>query len=149
MSKGDDILKIYVDSNIFLNVWFEEMLRFSPAFYYSRKILDAILECKFHLVISDLTVKELSKKTNLSREVITQEYLKPYEMVDKLSIIGTTKEMIGEADTISRKYRLHASDSLHALVAKKEGCTLVTRDKELRTTARRISVRAVLPEELI
>ena len=142
-------MKIYVDSNIFLNVWFEEMLRFSPAFYHSRKLLDAILECKFRLVISDLTVKELSRKTNLSKEIIMKEYLRPYDMVEKLTVIETTKDMIREAGSISRKYRLHASDALHALVAKNEGCILVTRDKELRATARRIGLRAVLPEELI
>lgn len=144
-----DIPKVYVDSNIFLNVWFEEMLRFSPAFYYSRKILDAILACKFQLVISDLTVKELSRKTGLSKEVIVNEYLKPYEMVTKLTIIETSMEMIKEANTISRRYGLHAADALHALVAKKEKCALVTRDKELTRTARRIDVRALLPEELI
>lgn len=30
-----------------------------------------------------------------------------------------------------------------------EGCVLVTRDVELKTTARRIGVRVALPEELI
>lgn len=144
-----EIVKVYVDSNVFLNVWFEELLRLSPAFYYSRKLLDAILECRFRLVISDLTVKELSRKTNLPKETIIEEYLKPYEMVGKLTIIETTKENIREANEISRTYRLHASDALHALVAKKEGCILVTRDVELRTTARRISVKSSLPEELI
>ena len=143
------IPKVYIDSNIFLNVWFEEMLRFSPAFYYSRKILDAILECKFQLVISDLTVKELSRKTGLSKEVIVKEYLKPYEMVAKLTIIETSMEMIKEANAISRRSGLHAADALHALVVKKEKCTLVTRDKELTRTARIIDVRASLAEELI
>ena len=143
------VVKVYVDSNIFLNVWFEEMLRLSPAFYYSRRILDAILECKFLLVISDLTLKELSRRTNLSREVIVEQYLRPYEMVEKLTVIETTKDMIREASSISRRHRLHASDALHALVAKNEDCVLVTRDEELRTTARRIGVRAALPEDLI
>lgn len=144
-----DVLKVYIDSNIFLNVWFEEMLRFSPAFYYSRKILDAILECKFQLVISDLTVKELSRKTNLSKEVIIQEYLKPYEMVDKLVIIETTEDTIKEANTLSRRYKLHAADALHVLIAGKKECILVTRDKELKSAARRIGVKAVLPEEIV
>ena len=144
-----EIPKIYVDSNIFLNIWFEEMLKFSPAFYYSRKILDEILECKFKLVISDLTVKELSRKTGLSKEVIINEYLKPYEMVAKLTIVETSEEIIKEANAIGRRHRLHAADALHVLVAKKEKCILVTRDVELRITARRIDVRATLPEELI
>ncbi len=144
-----EAVKVYVDSNIFLNVWFEEMLKFSPAFYYSRKILEAVLECKFRLVVSDFTVKELSKKTSLPKETIIGEYLKPYEMVGKLTIIETTKDDIREANGISRRYRLHASDALHALVAKREGCVLVTRDEELRATAKRIGLRAVLPEEII
>lgn len=133
-----NIVKIYIDSNIFLNVWFEEMLRFSPAFYYSRRILDAILECKFWLVLSDLTVKELSKKTNLPKETITQEYLRPYIMVNKLIIIETTADMIREANSTSQRYRLHASDALHAIIAKNEGCILVTRDIELKNTAKRL-----------
>ena len=140
---------VYVDSNIFLNVWFEEMLKFSPAFYYSRRILDLILECKFRLVISDLTVKELSRKTDLTKEVIVQEYLGSFDMVGKLMVVETTREMIQEANAVGRKYGLHGADALHALVAKREGCVLVTRDVELKTTARRISVRAVLPEELV
>jgi len=144
-----ELAKVYVDSNIFLNVWFEEMLRFSPAFYYSRKLLDAILECRLWLIISDLTVKELSRKTNLSKETIVEEYLKPYEMVGKLTIVETTKENIREAGEISRRHRLHASDALHALVAKNEGCILITRDEELRKTAKRIGLRVALPEELI
>ena len=74
---ASSIMKLYVDSNIFLNVWFEEMLRLSPAFYYSRRILDAILECRFSLVVSDLTVQDLSGKTSLTKEVIINEYLKP------------------------------------------------------------------------
>ena len=141
--------KLYLDANIFLNIWFEEMLRLSPAFYYARRLLDAILECKFLLIISDLTVKELSKKTGLSRDVIIQEYLKPYEMVGKLTIIETTKEMVKEAEMNSQRYGLHASDALHALIAKREECTLVTRDEELRTKGRRIGVRTALPEELV
>jgi predicted nucleic acid-binding protein len=141
--------KIYVDSNVFLNVWFEEMQKLTPAFYYSRKILDAVLECRFQLVISDLTVKELSRKTGLSKEIIVKEYMKPYEMLSKLTIVKTSMDMIREANTISREYRLHAADALHVLVAKNEKCSLVTRDKELTRTAKRIDVRVALPEELI
>ncbi len=143
-----EALKIYVDSNVFLNVWFEEMLRFSPAFYYSRKLLDGVLACRFWLVVSDLTVKELSKKTNLSREVIMEEYLGPFEMVEKLTVVETTEKMIREAGSVGRRYGLHASDALHAFVAKNENSVLVTRDEELRTTARRMGLRVVLPEEL-
>jgi len=144
-----EVAKVYVDSNVFLNVWFEEMLKFSPAFYYSRRLLEAILKCRFRLVISDLTVKELSRKTSLPKERIIEEYLKPYEMVGKLTIVETTMEDLRKANEVSRRYRLHASDALHALVAKNEGCILVTRDVELRTTARKMTMESSLPEELI
>jgi predicted nucleic acid-binding protein len=140
---------VYVDTNIFLNVWFEEMLKFSPAFYYSRRILDLILECRFRLVVSDLTVKELSRKTGLTRELIVQEYLRPFEIVGKLTVVEATVEMIQDANAMSHKYGLHGADSFHVLVAKREGCVLVTRDTELRTTAKKVGIKVALPEELI
>ena len=111
--------------------------------------MDTILDYGFQLVVSDLTENELSKKTGLSRDVILQEYLKPYEMVGKLTIVEITREMIKQAESYSRRYRLHASDVLHALIAKREECILVTRDEELRTKGRKIGVRTGLPEELV
>lgn len=54
--------KIYVDANVFLNIWFKEMMKNGTIFRSSKKILRAVIDCQYYLVISNLVITELSKK---------------------------------------------------------------------------------------
>jgi hypothetical protein len=56
MDPSEDIRNIYLDSNVFLNVRFEEMAKFGLLFYSSKMLLEQVIECKFVLVISELTI---------------------------------------------------------------------------------------------
>ena len=56
MDTSEDVRNIYLDSNVFLNVRFEEMAKFGQLFYSSKMLLEQIIECKFVLVTSELTI---------------------------------------------------------------------------------------------
>jgi len=142
-------IKLYLDSNIFLNVWFEEMVKFGEIFYSSKKLLDEIINCKYLLVISELTIRELSKKTDLPIDIICDEYLRIYEMISKLTIVKVTKKIAEDAVYLSSSYGIHKVDALHAIMAKSNDCLLITRDVELRYAALKYGIATFRPEEII
>lgn len=145
----DLIQKLYLDSNIFLNVWFDELIKFGEKFYSSKKLLDKIIECIFSLVISDLTIRELCKKTELPSEIICEEYLKPFKIIDKLKIIKTTRKVAEDAVYLSGYYGIHKTDALHAIMVKSNDCILVTRDNELIFAAKKYGIKTVKPQDII
>jgi len=141
--------KLYLDSNIFLNVWFVEMVKFGEVFYSSIKLLDEIINCRYHLVVSELTIKELSKKTELPADIIYDEFLKVYEIIDKLTIVKVTKKIAEDAVYFSSSHGIHKPDALHAMMAKSNDCLLITRDIELRYAASKYGIPTFRPEEII
>jgi len=148
--KRDEVeSKVYLDANIFLNVWFDEMIKTGEPFYASFKLLDAVLECKYDLILSDLLIRELAKKTSLTYNQVLDNYLKPFEILGKLSIRKTTMSIADEAVYLSSTYGIHKVDALHAIHAKSEGCILVTRDIALLRTARKYGIMSKKPEDLI
>lgn len=111
------------------------------------KVLEEIIRCTYYLVISDLTIHELSRKTRLSRGEIIDTYLREFLLVEKLTIVEVTSEDWNQAKILSRELKLHLKDALHFFIAEKSGCTLVTEDVELKSKAKgRIVVKSL--EEL-
>jgi predicted nucleic acid-binding protein len=148
-SKPQPSIRLYLDSNIFLNVWFREMIKKGTVFRSSKRLLESILECRYTLFVSMLTLRELSSKTDLPEAVLMDEYLKPFTMIDKLDIIRVTAKVAEEAAYMHSSWGIHMMDAIHAVVAKQNNCILVTRDNELVEAAKSYGVRCVEPEELI
>ena len=142
-------MKIYLDSNIFLNVWFEEMVKFGEIFYSSKKLFDEIIDCKFNLVVSELTIQELSSRTELPKDLIFEEFLKIYQLLKKLEIVKITKKVADDAIYFGSSYGVHSADALHAMMAKSNDCILITRDRELRYAALKYGIDVKRPEEII
>jgi predicted nucleic acid-binding protein len=137
--------RIYVDTDVFLNTWFREMLKLNPAFYRTERLLEKVVECTYYLVISNLTLKELSKKMSLSTNDIKAFYFEKYEQMGKLSVVKVTQPMIDQA----RGVPTHLTDAVHAVVAKQENAILVTRNiKDFRRAAKKLGLRVARPEEL-
>jgi len=134
--------KLYLDTNIFLAYWQQEMRGFIPLFERARRIFEEIIECKYYLIISDLTITEMALKINVPEEVVIEEYLKEFSLVGKMEVVSNTQEDWRNAKRLSGGICLHLKDSLHVVAAKKRGCILVTEDKELRErAAKKIEVR--------
>lgn len=142
-------IKLYLDSCVFLNVWFDEMVSEGSSFAASKKILEEIINCTYNLVISKLTLIELAKRLDTTEEVILDYFLKPFKIIDKLEIIKVTQRIAEEAIHFGSSYGVHKSDALHGMLSKLNECILVTQDKNLYDAAKKFSVEVKKPEELI
>lgn len=142
------MLRIYVDANVFLNTWFLEMHRFDPLFERAERLLQAVVDCRFFLIISTLTLKELSRKMSASPDDVKSGYFRMYESVGKLSIVTVTQDMVDEAK--HAQLRTHLSDAIHAVVARRENAVLVTRNiRDFRVAARKLNLDIRRPDDLI
>jgi len=137
--------RIYIDSDVFLNTWFREMHKWTPVFHYAERILEKIIDCTFFLIISDLTLEELSKKIPLPVSRVKSEYFSEYERRQKLKVVEVTRDVSDEASRLPT----HHADAIHALVARRENALLVTRNiRHYRNVARILKLRVLRPEEL-
>lgn len=139
-------MKLYLDTNVFISCWTSEFRkRIIPAGYYAEKLLEKIINEDMVLVISDLTIIELEKVLPISREQILGEYLRPYQMCNKLQIVKITPEK----KEMAKKFRIHFPDNFHLAVAKQEKAVLVTDDEELLQIAHESGVTALHSEQLL
>jgi len=141
--------KIYLDTNIFLNVWFLEMRKCRDLYTNSKKLLQAIIDCHYYLVISNLVITELAKKTGMPEEIIIEEYLKEFIIRNKMTIVKISKKIAQDASYLYSTHGLHMTDAIHAIAALSNQCILVTRDKDLKLTAKYIELDCYNPEDLI
>jgi predicted nucleic acid-binding protein len=141
--------KLYLDSCVFLNVWFDELVNEGRSFAASKRLLEEIINCTYHLTISKLTIIEITKKMNTTEDTIMNYFLKQFQIIGKLKIIKLTEKIAEEAVHFGSSYGVHKADALHAMLAKMNGCVLVTLDNELLEAAKRFSVPAKKPDELI
>ena len=141
--------KIYVDSNVFLNVWFREMIKNGGVFFSSNKLLHLIIDCNFFLVISNLTLMELAKKVGTSENVVVDDYLREFVLSDKIEIVKVSRKVTQDASYLYSTTGIHMTDAIHAVVALVNQCILVTRDRELSNAAKSIDLFCCRPEDLI
>lgn len=122
---------LYIDSNIYLNIWYKE----NEFFQSSYDLFDEIINCRYKLTSSFLVIKELSNKTGFTQEDIINNYMKPYRILNKLNIVKITQKVADDAVYLSSQHGIHITDALHAMMAKSNNCILVTRDKEMTRAA--------------
>ena len=89
--------KLYLDSCVFLNVWYDELVSQGRTFSASKRILEEIIDCRYNLVTSHLTLIELAKKMETTIEVILDHYLKPFKIIGKLDVIKINQKVAEEA----------------------------------------------------
>jgi len=123
--------KIYLDANIFLNVWYKEMMQLGKIYDSSKKLLQSINDCHYFLVISNLVIYELSKKMEVSEQVIIDKYLQEFFLTKKIKIIKISSKIAQDASYMHSSQGIHMADAIHAIAALMNSCVLVTRDKEL------------------
>ena len=142
-------IKLYLDSCVFLRVWFNETLEEWRSFADSKKLLDEIINCTYNLVVSKLTLIELKKKMNINEDILLNYFLREFKIINKLEIINVTKNIAEEAVYFGGYYGIHKADALHAMLSKMNDCILVTLDDELYAAAKKFSVEVKKPGELI
>jgi len=139
---------IYPNTNIFLRVWFEEEFKRVGPDSSEVRLLAAVIACEFSMVISNLTIEELERKTSLSREMINTEYLSLYRTAGKLRLVSVRAQEVEESRHWQARSELNRADIIHALVAKREQATIVTNDKVFHREAMRFGARAKFADEI-
>jgi len=117
-------MKLYVDTNIFLDYLFERKNKLgkdisTPA----QKLFFRAIECEFFIVISDHTATEINKNIDLEKARMLLEFLKK-----KIVMVYKTKDDIEKANKLSST---NFADALHAVIAKRaEADYIITRNLE-------------------
>ena len=119
--KNPDSLKVYLDTNIYLDYFFDRKDNFRPLGQFAFELLRRALNSEFKVIVSDWVIKEFCRFCDSDN---IYELIKNLRSVNSLIFIKTKKEDRKK----SRRYR-NFPDALHAILAKKaEADFLVTRN---------------------
>ena len=78
--------RIYLDTNVFINYLFDEAR--VDLVEASEAVFDAVVVCRFFLVVSDVAVREIVKVTGFSREKVFELVFRPYMALGRWSLCG-------------------------------------------------------------
>ena len=143
-------MKLYLDTNIFLNFFFDEMNGLRDAGYYSRQLLEQAMDCKFRLIISSYTEFELLNRYPFMDESL-EKHKRTLRSMGKLSIVNTTYKDKQSARELTKKLKsegAHFADMVHVVHTMNHADVLVTRDKKLHDCCEGL-VDSAFPEEPI
>ncbi len=131
----------YLDANIWLDIYEKRGVRGEM----SKKLFEKIILNDDIIYFSDLIIEEL-KKTGYSQYEINQIFsiAKP----NNLKRVHIRKEQINEARKAATKQKVPKADALHAILARDNQFTLISRDKQDFPKLQHIWP-ARLPEEFI
>lgn len=136
-------LKVYCDANIFLDYLKERRDNIRPLHEFAFQFFSAGWNCKFHLIISDWLLEELS---NHLTEKQIESVLKEFRDKNKLITVNEEEGDRKKAKKISE----HWKDPLHAILANKSGADyLTTRNMQDYNEECNKLIKIVFPEFLI
>lgn len=139
---------LYLDTCIYLYAWNNED-PFNRVCYASKQIMTFFHKQLFTLNVSELVVRELSKKIRLSYEGTLEKISNEFKLQKTFKVIRVDSRIKSEANRLLTDYYLHYPDNFHASIAKVLNCVLVTKDRLLLSIARMDGIKSVKPEELV
>ncbi|MFQ5975162.1 MAG: type II toxin-antitoxin system VapC family toxin [Candidatus Hydrothermarchaeales archaeon] len=144
-SNGPIEMKLYLDADVWLNFWLDEMLGFTPASHYLEELLETAFRKKWTILISGATKMEIRKKGVAIEDV--EEKLAEFKKAGLLEEIEAGKEDIEQAERIYGERKLHRSDALHAALCIRAETVLVTRTKHFDLVKDLVDIKK--PEDLL
>lgn len=132
-------MKLYIDADVWLNFWQDEMLGLIPASHYTEELLDKALRMKWIIVISRVVKEEILKKKIALADL--EEKLDRLRQVNLLEEIEAEKEDVELSRKIIRERGMHFPDSLHAALAIRAKAIIVTRTKHFELVKNLVEVR--------
>jgi predicted nucleic acid-binding protein len=139
--------RIYLDANIYLDYFLDRKDSLKPLGEFAFKLLNEAVNCKFFVIISNETLREVCKVLRKTEEGVWATFFSDLVEFDKISIIFSSSENEQKAKEFSRKFRLHFADSLHLVLAVESKAILVSRDKHFEGLKDSFAVKT--PEELL
>ena len=139
------IKNLYLDTCIYLYAWNNED-PFNRVCYASKQIMAFFHKQLFTPNVSELVVREISKKIRLSYEGTLEKIFTEFKLQKKFDVIRVDNKIKSEAIRLLTEYYLHYPDNFHAGIAKVLNCVLVTKDRLLLSIARMDGIKSVKPE---
>ena len=146
MVVSDGSQRVYLDTNVFINYLYDEAR--VDLVEASEDVFDAVVACRFFLVVSDVTVREIVKVTGFSRDEVFQQVFRPYLALSKMELVQLNGEAAEEATYYSSIFGVHMLDAFHMALASLHRCWLVTFDGDLKDAASRAGLRVFDPRDL-
>ncbi|MDD5182502.1 MAG: type II toxin-antitoxin system VapC family toxin [Candidatus Nanoarchaeia archaeon] len=137
-------MKLYVDSNIFLNYFLDE---FGPIETFSsfraEEFFTKASEGNIQIIVSNLVISEITDVSSLDEKDV-----KKFLLTIHAKLENVTPNDVNKAKEVSKKYGLHLRDAIHTVMALQTGCdAVVTRNlKDFNKVSDLI--KALKPEEL-
>lgn len=119
----------YLDTAIWLDFFENRNEPGLPKGEWANKLLIKIIKNNELIIISDLTLAELTAVGYPQWEL--KKLFRPLKSL--LLYVESTKKEIGKAKDLSKKRRVPKGDALHALIARDHKATLVTLDKHFHS----------------
>ncbi|MBU1202226.1 MAG: type II toxin-antitoxin system VapC family toxin [Nanoarchaeota archaeon] len=121
-------MKIYFDTNVYIDFLENRADKFRPLGELAFQSFQRGINCEFHIVISELVVKELSK-SGVSKEKI-KKLINWFG--EKIILVENLKNDFSEAKKAMKKYKIHFEDALHYQTSKRIADKLLTNDNDLK-----------------
>jgi|GEM_PF-2068689 len=145
-------MKLYLDANIYYNLWKDEFIGIVPAGFYAEKLLEEILYGEHLLVVSDFLIKLIRHNSEVFGRLL-DELLAKFKELGKLEFIRFDEEIGKRASNLLKKYRgryeVDWEDLVNLSLAEKAGASFASRDEELILLAKEEGISAGHPEQLI
>ncbi len=138
-------VKIYIDTNIFIDYFYNRKDKFRDLGSIAGSILRRTLQCEFTVHTSTLVIHELSANNNMT---VAKKLFPLLHLRKKLMCVGADEQDILFTEKLCVERSAPFADTLHAVLARKSGADfLVTRNvRDFRNLKELIAV--VLPENL-
>ncbi|MBC8501468.1 MAG: type II toxin-antitoxin system VapC family toxin [Nanoarchaeota archaeon] len=134
--------KYYLDTCIWRDYYENRSDKFRPLGEWALELLNLIIKNKDEILVSELVIKELGTEYSKGR-------IKDLFEINGVTIlfIPTLQQQRFEAIKLSQKRKVHASDALHAVLARDNKAILVSRDNHFLELLDIVDVKK--PEDLI
>lgn len=127
--------KVLVDSNIFLDYYLDRRDSLLPLGEFASQIIERAVGCEFFVVICDLILQELESVLKLKQERIERLILSELSKKHKLLFVEHDSALALEAKRIAAERSLPVNDCAFALLARKNGAIVVSRDRHFEKLA--------------
>jgi predicted nucleic acid-binding protein len=146
--------KVYLDANIYYNLWKDEIIRkVIPAGLYAELLFEKIKNEDFVLVVSDFLINLIDHNNTLFGNLL-KEKISLYKQYNKVELVHFEEFISKNANQLLQKYKhkypkVDWEDLVNFLLAKQAGAVLITRDEELLALANEEGETAVYPEDIL
>jgi len=136
-------MRLYFDTSIWLDIFEDRDEPMMPKSSYAKELLELCVKQQCTISISRVVFDEMQ---TLGYSVFDlDELFKPLRCL--LVFLEPTERQFGKAKDLSAKRNIPLRDAMHALIARDQRATLVTRDRHFQVL--RDIVPSVRPEDII